>query len=289
MSRRICCIASSDSLSDTENLLKEIRSRIKIDIPLLKSYQSVIKYDIFVFVLSKGAINNADIRRQVKEACDLNKTFLPIIIGGNWWKSWYLLHKYRWPNFHSDVYLLNNMKSIKKFYTQLMSLAGAHISGDPFGKTFVFITDKDCKIIRNQEVIAEVASNVPQDVTLFIGNHCLQLYCKEFDVIKSLNICVDTLDNEQKEVVTISFVSSIKIRASLNCSLYEEDRFISKISKNQETVIYLLSGKHKLKFLHPKHKNLNRYITIRTTAGEDKGIIYDFPQKPKECNFDKER
>ena len=289
MSKKICCIASSDSLSDTENLLKEIRSRIKVDIPLLKSYHSVMNYEIVVFVLSKGSTNNVDIRRKIKEACDLNKIFLPIIIGGNWWKSWYLLHKYRWPNFHTDVYLLNNMKSIQKFYTQLMSFSGAHISGDPFGKTFIFITDKDCKIIRNQEVIAEISSNVPQDVTLFKGKHCLQLHCKEFDVIKSLDICVDILDNEQKEVIKIRFVSSIKIRASLNCSLYEDDRFISEISNNQETVIYLLPGKHKLKFLHPIYKNLNRYITIRTTVDEDKGIIYDFPKKPKECEFDKEK
>ena len=47
----------------------------------------------------------------------------------------------------------------------------------------------------------------------------------------------------------------------------------------------LLPGTHKLKFQHPIHKNLNRYITVKIKVDEDMGIVYNFPYSPKVCSF----
>lgn len=66
--KKICCIADTDIKPKVMMLLEEIQSRINLTIPLLGDNDSVVEYEVVLFVLSNGAHNNPSIQTLLKEA-----------------------------------------------------------------------------------------------------------------------------------------------------------------------------------------------------------------------------
>ena len=283
--KKICCIASSDVMNEVLLLLDDIQSRIHLSIPILDETQSVVDFEVVIFVLSNGAKTDSGIAVQLKEASDLNKSFLPVIIGGNWWKNWLLKSTFKGPNFHSNYYSLHKISHMLGFCSQLISFSGATVVGDPFGRVYTFTSDQDCQIIRNHVVIAEIPGGQSQDVTLYLGTHKLKIKCNSLNVIKNVTLLVDDIETSEKEIISSRFISDVKITSSIDCSIYENNRLITNITAQEETIIHLQPGAHKLKFLHPVHKNLNRYISLKIKPDENKGIVYNCPFSPSECPF----
>ena len=81
------------------------------------------------------------------------------------------------------------------------------------------------------------------------------------------------------------FIPEVKIISSMDMSIIEGKQLLTDIRENEATIIKLIPGTHKLKFQHPIHKNLNRYITVKIKVDEDIGIVYNFPYSPKVCSF----
>ena len=173
--KRISCIADIDIKPRVKVLLEEIQSRIDLTIPLLGDNDSVVEYEVVFFVLSNGASKNPCIQTLLKEASDLNKIFLPAIIGEGWFKNWLLKRKFKSVGFHSPYYYLNNVKDMLIIYTQLMSFSGSIVVGDPFGRLYTFNSDANCQIVRNNDVIAEITAGQSRDVTLYLGKHKLKI------------------------------------------------------------------------------------------------------------------
>lgn len=283
--KKICCIADTDIKSKVMVLLEEIQWRINLTIPLLSDNDSVVEYEVVIFVLSNGARNNPSIQTLLKEASDLNKIFLPSIIGNGLIKNWLLKRKFAKNNFHSPYYYLNNVKDMLLFYTQLMSFSGSTVVGDPFGRVYTFYADTDCQIIRNQDVIAEISAGQSIDVTLYLGKHRLKITTTALDLTKELDLSVNDIENSEKITIDTKFIPEVTITSSIDMSIIEGKQFLAAIRENEATIIKLLPGTHKLKFQHPIHKNLNRYITVRIKVDEDIGIVYNFPYSPKVCSF----
>lgn len=285
-SKKICCIASSDIDQKVRELLDEIQSRIHLTIPVLVPNDSVVDYEVVISVLSDGARNDNDVLTLLKEASNLNKIFLPIIFSGSTLKNWFLKRRFKGPDLRAPYYSLNKTQNMLSFYSQLMSLSGSAVVGDPFGKVYTFLSDQDCQIIKNHDVIAEIKGGQSQNVTLYLGRHKLKIKCGSLDLTKDLTINVDNLETADDVAVNTRFIPDVKITSSMDFALYEGKEYITDVSSTQDTIIKLTPGSHKLKFQHPVHKNLNRYITIKIKVDENKGIVYDFPYSPKECSFD---
>ena len=281
--KKICCIADIDIKPKVMVLLEEIQSRINLTIPLLGDNDSVVEYEVVIFVLSNGAHNNPSIQTLLKEASDLNKIFLPSIIGNVLIKNWLLKRKFAKIDFHSPYYYLNNVKDMLIFYTQLMSFSGSTVVGDPFGRVYTFNADTDCQIIRNHDVIAEITAGQSRDVTLYLGKHKLKITTTALDLTKELDLSVNDIENTEKITIDTKFIPEVKITSSMDMSIIEGKQLLTDIKENKATIIKLTPGK--LKFQHPIHKNLNRYITVKIKVDEDIGIVYNFPYSPKVCSF----
>ena len=283
--KKICCIADTDIKPKVMVLLEEIQSRINLTIPLLGDNDSVVEYEVVIFVLSNGAHNNPSIQTLLKEASDLNKIFLPPIIGNGLIKNLLLKRKFAKNDFHSPYYYLNNVKDMLIFYTQLMSFSGSTVVGDPFGRVYTFNADTDCQIIRNHDVIAEITAGQSRDVTLYLGKHRLKITTTALDLTKELDLSVNDIENTEKITIDTKFIPEVKIISSMDMSIIEGKQLLTDIRENEATIIKLIPGTHKLKFQHPIHKNLNRYITVKIKVDEDIGIVYNFPYSPKVCSF----
>ena len=78
--KKICCIAAADVQQEVRTLLDDIRSRIHLTIPILGKNNSVVDYEVVIFVLSGEAKQDECVNVLLKEASDLNKIFLPVIL-----------------------------------------------------------------------------------------------------------------------------------------------------------------------------------------------------------------
>ena len=102
---------------------------------------------------------------------------------------------------------------------------------------------------------------------------------------KELSLSVDDIDSTEKIIIDTKFIPDVKITSSMDMSIIEDKQLITDIRENESKIIKLLPSTHKLKFQHPIHKNLNRYITVKIKVDEDIGIVYNFPYSPKVCSF----
>lgn len=287
MQKKICTLAASDIEEDARVLLDEIRQRIHLAIPLLASGGNVADYDVVIFVLSRAAAHDESIGSRLKEASGLNKTFIPVIFGGNPWKNLYLRFKFRDYRFRSSYYYVSRIRHKLSLFSQLVSISGAMVVGDPLGKVFSFTSDLDCRIVRDGEIIAEIKKGRPQDVTLYLGKHHLTIKCSGTDAVKEVTISVDSLEDTDKETINTRFISKVRITSSINCTLYDNNNKINAVRAHEAMVIWLTAGAHRLKFLHPVHRSLNRYVTLKLRPDEDKIVEYNFPRTPEVRPFDK--
>ena len=81
--KSFCCISSKKDWQDSLQLCKRVKEMIGINISVLNSSDTTIDYDVVIYIHSKHAIADLQVLKWLKEASDLNKTFIPVIIGGN--------------------------------------------------------------------------------------------------------------------------------------------------------------------------------------------------------------
>lgn len=281
MERKICCIHACDVEREVKALLDDIRFRIHQTIPVLLPHDSVAGYEVFVFVLSPAALTDSRLERRLKEVSDLNRIFLPVIIGGNSFTNWLLKKRYKGPNLRAGFYTLQKEEHRLRFYAQLMSYAGAVVTGDTFGQIFRFSSGVACKLLRNNEVIAELpGGGKSQDVTLFCGEHALKFVCDSLKCTKELTLSVGHIDNSDLRTIDVKFCSDVILFSNINYAVYDDNALIAELVANTSAMVYLPPGRHKLRFIHPLHKNLNRYIEVTIKPDEAKRITCIVPRKP---------
>lgn len=248
---------------------------------MLGNNDRISDYDAVVLIVSDGTLHSETTVMRLKEALAMNLTVLPVVIGGNWWSNVWLRRKFKEYRFRSPYSFIAKESDKLGLYSQLIALSGAMIAGDPFGRIYSFLSDLDCQIIRDGEVIAEIKGGKPTDVSLYLGKHHLKIKCKEPDAVKELTISVDSIEVEEKTAISTRFMSIIRISSDINCSLYENNMLIKGIRANQDEIVYLPVGTHKLKFRHPVYSNLNRYVTVKLRPDENIRVVYTFPHTPK--------
>jgi len=286
--KKYCCIVADDSLTAAKELMSEIDKHIGLSIAILNNTESTVEYGVVLIVISKGLMKDACLERQLKEARDLNKTFIPVILAGNWINRLLLKQKFKSSNFcKRHIYSLGKTSEMLDFYKQLMSLAGCTISGDPFGKVFTFISDSNCKISRNGEVIAEIKKDIPKTVTLYKGKHDLKVSNALIGSELHIPVKVDRLEGVMPQTIEVRFHCDVYIKSEIDCTLLENDVEIARLAGGETTVVKLWAGSHKLKFAHPKQIRLNRYISLNIVPNESKYIVHRPPKSPREvCKTD---
>lgn len=194
--KKICCVCSQDISSQTEELLLMIREYTKNKITLISPSESIADFEVVVFVLSKESRHDESVALQLKEASDLNKTFIPVILGGNWFTTWLLKRKYKGPDLRSPFLSLNKDKHMYSFMQQLASSGGSKILGDVYGCEVVFNVDLDCKVFRDDEVIAETGNSHSLKITLYKGQHKLKFQSTDYpELVTDIKIKVKNLSN----------------------------------------------------------------------------------------------
>lgn len=280
--KKYCCIVADDSLAAAKELMSEIDKHIGLSIAILNNTESTVEYGVVLIVISKGLMKDACLERQLKEARDLNKTFIPVILAGNWINRLLLKQKFKSSNFcKRHIYSLGKTSEMLAFYKQLMSLAGCTISGDPFGKVFTFISDSDCKISRKGEVIAEITKDIPKKVTLYKGTHNLKVSNVSRGSDMHMAIKVDKLES-MPTIIEARFHCDVYIKSGIDCTLFENDEEVARLIAGETTIVKLWTGNHKLKFAHPKQIRLNRYISLNIAPNESKYIVHRPPKSPME-------
>ena len=81
--KSFCCISSKKDWQDSLQLCKRVKDKTGIIISVLNSSDSTVDFDAVLYIHSKSAIEDSQVSKWLKEASDLNKTFIPVIIGGN--------------------------------------------------------------------------------------------------------------------------------------------------------------------------------------------------------------
>lgn len=286
--KKYCCIVADDSLTAAKELMSEIDKHIGLSIAILNNTESTVEYGVVLIVISKGLMKDACLERQLKEARDLNKTFIPVILTGNWINRLLLKQKFKSSNFcKRHIYSLGKISEMLAFYKQLMSLAGCTISGDPFGKVFTFISDSDCKISRKGEVIAEIKKDIPKRVTLYKGTHNLKVSNISRGSDMHMAIKVDRFDSALPSTIEVRFHCDVHIKSNIDCILSENGVEITKLTAGETTIVKLWTGNHKLKFGHTKQIRLNRYISLKIAPNDSKYILHKPPKSPREvCKTD---
>ena len=210
--KRFCCIGPVSS-HDSE-FFYVVRKYTKVQIDWLRPSDSVEEYDVVVFVLSEEVLSNEKIK-QLKEASDLNKIFLPVILGGNWWKSWLLKRRYKGPDLRTPFFELRKEAQMIEFLRQVASYGGSKICGDIYGSVFEFNVDLDCKVFRNKELIAETENSHDIKIVLCKGVHKLEFQSIEYP--------------EMSEVVRVkvkNYTSEIKMDVKIKKRRYvKKERF----------------------------------------------------------------
>lgn len=203
--KKICCICSKDMTSNTENLLSLVRDYTKVNIILMSSSESIADFEVVVFVLSTESIEDEQVKMWVKEASDLNKTFIPVIIGGNFFTNWLLQRRYKGPNLRTSFLTLRKENNVSTFLKQLAGYGGSKVHGDVYGTEVEFHTDLDCKVYRNNEIIAESNTSCITKILLYKGTHRLTFQSKKYpDLTTDIDIVVKDLSHPLRMDVKIA-------------------------------------------------------------------------------------
>lgn len=88
---------------------------------------------------------------------------------------------------------------------------------------------------------------------------------------------------DAKTVLTVT--KSHDRLGKIDCSIYDNNRLITNLTAQEEAIIHLRPGTHKVKFQHPVYRNLNGYISLKIKPDENKGIVYNCPFSPSEYSF----
>ena len=227
--KKICCICSVEATPQVQEMLNLIRRYTKVNVILITSSESFVGFDVVFFVLSKDALADEKVLHYIKEASGLNKTFIPVIIGGNFFTNWLLKKRYHGPDLRTSFLSLNKEDDMFAFMRQLASFGGSKILGDAYGIDAEFNVDLDCKVLRNDEFIAESNNSNFIWITLFKGIHKLIFQSKKYpDLSTEVKLKVKNLSTRISVDVKIAKHRLVKKIALANGyyegSLYLDDR-----------------------------------------------------------------
>ena len=93
MNKSICCISSKKEWQECNQLCALVKDKTGITVSALTSLSSTVDYDVVVYIHSKYATEDAQVAKWLKEASDLNKTFVPVLLGGNVLSNKILIYK----------------------------------------------------------------------------------------------------------------------------------------------------------------------------------------------------
>jgi len=233
MDKSICCISAKADWYESSKLCKTINEKFGIFIDVLNSDGTVQDYDVIIYVHSSKSNSDQIVNKWLKEASDLNKSFLPVVLGGSWISNKTIIANYGGPNLRTNFLQLYKEEDLFDFYNRLASFAGVRLNGDVIGAEVTLVADKDCKVYRNNECIANLQSGVPYVVTLYTGNHKLLYKANE--------------DENIQHVESIS-VSSITENYNINASFHvpsvstNEDVVTNSSSSNKNVIIFILAA-----------------------------------------------
>jgi len=196
---------------------------------MITSSESVIDYEVVIFVLSKDAMQDAIVTKSLKEASDLNKLFLPVILGGNLFSNWLLKKSYKGPDLRTSILSLRKDEDMRTFMQQIASYGGSKILGDVYGAKVEFDVDLDCNILRDNSIIAEGVSTTNLHITLYKGIHKLVFQSKKYpDLTTEIKVKVKHISTSMCLNVKIAKHRNVEKRAFANGyyegSLYLDSR-----------------------------------------------------------------
>jgi len=194
--KTICCISSNGNYSHAEKLCLDIKKYLGVSITMANSADFPVQdYDVVLYVHSKESLSDTTVCNLLIQAYNLNKTFLPVIIGGTYFHNLILKFKYNGPNLRTSFLSIKNRNKLFELYNRIASLSGVKLVGDPIGAKFICRTDYDCKLIRSNTVIAELKANVATTINLYYGSHKIIALSKaDKKIKKDFFISVDNID-----------------------------------------------------------------------------------------------
>ena len=240
--KSFCCISSKKDWQDSLQLCKRVKEKIGINISVLNSSDTTIYYDVVIYIHSKHAIGDLQVLKWLKEASDLNKTFIPVIIGGNVISNKYLEFKYNGPSLRTVFIHLSNNKDRFEFMDRLASIAGLSLKGDVVGATVSLKSDVTAKVYRNSEHIADLEANEPFTINLYLGEHTLDFKCAT-DESLFCQKTIQIVDTHRKHSISVSFYKKCGILSDMHCNVFQNGIYLGEVLANQETSYDLLCGK----------------------------------------------
>lgn len=162
----ISCICSYKDIDKVHDFLDDIYSRSSLSIRISDTEDSVISSDVILYVHSANCLNDETVSSFLRIAYNVNKTFIPFILGGNAITNSYLRGRYDGPNLRTDFIFLNNKENLNEFYSRLYSITGKELIGDAYGIDVIFDVDLDCKVFKNGTTVAELKAD--SDVSQYI-------------------------------------------------------------------------------------------------------------------------
>ena len=260
--KSICCISSKRDWQDSLQLCKRVKDKTGIIISVLNSSDSTVDFDAVLYIHSKSAIEDSQVSKWLKEASDLNKTFIPVIIGGNIISNKFLIFKYRGPNLRSSFLQLRKDDDYLELCKTLTAYVGKILSGDAYGATVNFVFDVDCKIVKDGMVIAEVLADAVTPVTLYLGTHNLT-YQPDIDKRMSINEVLDIKDLEQSLDVEFNFCKKVNVSTDILCDVYQNDRLVARLNPNEPQNLPLIAGRCNLCFQSVDYQDINKILTTK--------------------------
>lgn len=127
MEKKICCISAKADWEAAFQLCRSVKDELGISVDVLSARHTVQNYDVVIYVHSSRCASDAVINKWLKEASDLNKTFLPVILGGNIFSDWSVKRQYKGPNLRTPFLMLRKDKDMRTFMQQMDGYAGAVI------------------------------------------------------------------------------------------------------------------------------------------------------------------
>jgi len=280
--KTICCISSKKDWHDTMQLCKRVKDKTGIEFSILSSTDAIIDYDTVIYIHSKNAVEDAQVEKWLKEASDLNKTFIPVIIGGNWLSNKLDILKYKGPNLRSQFLQLRKDEEFLELCNTLTSFSGKMLAGDAYGATVDFLFDIDTKIIKDGSVIAEIQANTKTPVTLYIGEHHLKyqpsidgLFCKDDIVIIS--------SVEEHKIVDYHFCEQVKVYSDILCDVFQNDRYVSRIKPNETSILALIAGTSKILFQSVDFPDYCTKMMMGISSGNNEPINLTFTYQLRVC------
>lgn len=196
---KVCCICSQSTIGIARDLLALVHKHTGVSVHLLSPGDSVADYEVVLYVLSKDSMKDEAVTAQLVEASHLNKTFIPVIPGGNWFSSWLMERRYKGPDLRSPILHLRKDDQMHAFMQQLASYSGTNISGDFYGAEIEISVDLECRILRDGNIIAESGHTGGLSIFLYKGTHKLTLRSTKYpELSEEIKIKVRKIPSSQK-------------------------------------------------------------------------------------------